>query len=264
MSRRRRFPPADRVTVPGLPGGEVACYKRITMTDAPIVLRAEDLWKEYRDGEGTVIAALRGLRLEVAAGEVVTLLGRSGSGKTTLLNLLAGLDRPTRGRVEVEGADLEALGERGRTLLRRRRIGFVFQFFNLLPTLTALENVALALELAALPDGGRAREALQAVGLEGKERRRPNELSGGEQQRVAIARALVKGPAVILADEPTGNLDTATGDVVLDLLGGRCREAGAALLMATHAPLAARRSDRVLRMEDGVLAAAPPTSLDGT
>jgi putative ABC transport system ATP-binding protein len=229
------------------------------MTAGHAALLAEDLWKEYRDGEGVAVAALRGLYLEVAGGEVVTLLGRSGSGKTTLLNLLAGLDRPTRGRVEVEGADLDRLGERGRTLLRRRRIGFVFQFFNLLPTLTALENVGLALELAGLPDRGRARAALAAVGLDGKERRRPNELSGGEQQRVAIARALVKGPAVILADEPTGNLDTASGDLVLDLLSSRCREAGAALLMATHAPLAAQRADRVLRMADGALtlAAAP-------
>jgi len=228
------------------------------MTDGPIVLRAENLWKEYRDGEGGVAAALRGLRLEIRAGEVVTLLGRSGSGKTTLLNLLAGLDRPTRGRVEVEGADLEALGERGRTLLRRRRIGFIFQFFNLLPTLSALENVALSLELAGLPDDGRSHEALRAVGLEGKARRRPNELSGGEQQRVAVARALVKGPAVILADEPTGNLDTATGDLVLDVLSSRCRQAGAALLMATHAPLAAQRADRVLRMVDGALVPAEP------
>jgi putative ABC transport system ATP-binding protein len=222
----------------------------------PVVLRAADLWKEYRDGDGAAVAALRGLNLEIRAGEVVTLLGASGSGKTTLLNLLAGLDRPTRGRVEVEGVDLDALGERGRTLVRRRRIGFVFQFFNLLPTLSALENVALALELAALPDGGRAREALRAVGLEGKERRRPNELSGGEQQRVAVARALVKAPAVILADEPTGNLDRATGDLVLDLLSRRCRDAGAALLMATHAPLAARRADRVLLMADGALSPA--------
>ncbi|MHB8834465.1 MAG: ABC transporter ATP-binding protein [Candidatus Methylomirabilia bacterium] len=235
-----------------------ACYKRIEMTDKPVVLRAEDLWKEYRDGDGAAVAALRGLRLAVAAGEVVTLLGRSGSGKTTLLNLLAGLDRPTRGRVEVEGADLGTLGERGLTLLRRRRIGFVFQFFNLLPSLTALENVALALELAGLPDDGRSRDALRAVGLDGKERRRPNELSGGEQQRVAVARALVKAPAVILADEPTGNLDTATGDLVLDLLSRRCREAGAALLMATHAPLAAQRADRVLRMVDGALLPAGP------
>jgi len=239
--------------------GTRACYKRSAMAPGTIVLRVEDLWKEYRDGDGTVVAALRGLRLEVAAGEVVTLLGRSGSGKTTLLNLLAGLDQPTRGRVEFEGADLSTLGERGRTQLRRRRIGFVFQFFNLLPTLTALENVALALELAGLPDGGRARDALGAVGLGGKERRRPFELSGGEQQRVAVARALVKGPAVILADEPTGNLDTATGDLVLELLSRRCREDGAALLMATHAPLAAQRADRVLRMEDGTL--TPATAL---
>jgi len=234
-----------------------ACYKQAAMADRPIVLRAEDLWKEYRDGEGTVVAALRGLHLAVAAGEIVTLLGRSGSGKTTLLNLLAGLDRPTRGRIEVEGADLETIGERGRTLLRRRRIGFVFQFFNLLPALTALENVAITLELAGLPDGGRARDALAAVGLAGRERRRPHELSGGEQQRVAIARALVKSPALILADEPTGNLDTTTGDLVLDLLAARCREGGAALVMATHAPLAAERADRVLRIADGALAPAP-------
>jgi putative ABC transport system ATP-binding protein len=143
-------------------------------------------------------------------------------------------------------------------LLRRQRIGFVFQFFNLLPTLTALENVALSLELAGLPDDGRSHEALRAVGLEGKARRRPNELSGGEQQRVAVARALVKGPAVILADEPTGNLDTATGDLVLEQLSSRCRQAGAALLMATHAPLAAQRADRILRMVDGALVPEEP------
>ena len=232
------------------------------MTAGAVVIRAEDLWKEYRDGDGAAVAALRGLNLEICAGEVVTLLGRSGSGKTTLLNLLAGLDRPTRGRVELEGADLESLGERGRTLLRRRRIGFVFQFFNLLPTLTALENVALALELAGLPDGGRSHEALRAVGLEGKERRRPDELSGGEQQRVAVARALVKGPAVILADEPTGNLDTKSADGVFDVLREVNRSSGTTFLIVTHDPRLARRCDRIIELVDGNIVSDRPNAAE--
>ncbi len=217
------------------------------------VIRVVDLWKSYDARDGATAAALRGTNLEVMAGEVVALYGRSGSGKTTLLNLVAGLDHPTRGRIEVEGKDLECLGERGRTLLRRRRLGFVFQFFNLLPTLTALENVSLSLELSGDPSPDLARAALRAVGLEGKEGRFPNELSGGEQQRVAIARAVVKGPAIILADEPTGNLDTRTGDEVLDLLAARCRDKGTTLIMATHSPRTSRVADRVLRMEDGIV-----------
>ena len=215
------------------------------------VIRVVDLWKNYsRDGRENM-AALRGADLEIRAGEVVALYGKSGSGKSTLLNILAGIDRPSRGRVEVEGKDLETLGEEGRTQLRRRRIGFIFQFFNLLPTLTVLENVSLSLELAGKSDLHPALRALQSVGLEGKESRFPSELSGGEQQRVAIARALVKEPAIILADEPTGNLDTQTGNQVLALLAGRCREFGTSLLMATHSPLTCRYSDRVLRMVDG-------------
>ena len=218
------------------------------------VIRVVDLWKEYwGDGQG-VTAALRGANLEVAAGEAVALFGRSGSGKTTLLNLLAGLDRPTRGRVEVEGRDLEGLGEKGRTELRRLRLGFVFQFFNLLPTLTIFENVLLSLELAGRPDPGAVLETLRSVGLEGKEERYPHELSGGEQQRVAIARAIVKKPAVVLADEPTGNLDTITGDTVLELLSARCRDSSATLIMVTHSYLACRYADRVLRMADGRVA----------
>jgi len=153
--------------------------------------------------------------------------------------------------VEVDGRGLETLGEEGRTQLRRRRIGFIFQFFNLLPTLTAFENVFLSLELAGKYDRQPAYQALQAVGLEGKENRFPSELSGGEQQRVAIARALVKEPAIILADEPTGNLDSQTGTQVLALLSGRCREFGTSLLMATHSPLTCQYSDRILRMVDG-------------
>jgi putative ABC transport system ATP-binding protein len=215
-----------------------------------IVLRAANLWKEY--GEGGA-AALRGATLEVEAGTVIALYGKSGSGKTTLLNLLAGLDRPSRGLVEVEGRDLAALGEKGRTLLRRRRLGFVFQFFNLLPTLTAFENVYLSLELMGQPDASAAREALTSLGLEGLHDRFPYELSGGEQQRVAIARALVKKPALVLADEPTGNLDTRTGDEVLGILARLCRERGTTLLMATHSPRVARIADRILCMADGVI-----------
>jgi len=212
-----------------------------------------DLWKEYREDGQVVTQALRGASLEVAPGEVIALFGRSGSGKTTLLNMLAGLDRPTRGRIEIGGRNLEDLGESGRTELRRSRLSFVFQFFNLLPTLTAFENVYLALELAGRLDPGAARAALEKVGLQGKEGRYPHELSGGEQQRVAIARAIVKEPALILADEPTGNLDTVTGNQILEILTQRCREASMSLIMVTHTPLACRYADRILKMVDGVV-----------
>lgn len=217
------------------------------------VIRVVDLWKQYDKEEEDNSAALRGTNLEVASGEVVALYGKSGSGKTTLLNLMAGLDHPTKGRVEVEGQDLETLGEKGRTRLRRQRLGFIFQFFNLLPTLTAFENVFLSLELAGKPDPAAAQNALCLVGLKGKDGRFPHELSGGEQQRVAIARAIVKEPALILADEPTGNLDTRTGNQVLDLLASRCRDFGTTLIMATHSPLTGRFADRILRMVDGIV-----------
>ena len=216
-------------------------------------MRVVDLWKEYRENGQAVTQALRGANLEVAPGEVVALFGKSGSGKTTLLNLLAGLDRPTRGTVEINGRCLEQLGEAGRTELRRSRLGFIFQFFNLLPTLTAYENVFLALELAGRIQPQAARDALERVGLKGKEHRYPHELSGGEQQRVAVARAIVKEPALILADEPTGNLDTATGDQILQLITERCRQGGTSLLMVTHTPLACRYADRILKMVDGVV-----------
>jgi len=219
----------------------------------PSVIRIVDLWKQYDPNEQPQAAALRGTSLDIRAGEVVALYGKSGSGKTTLFNIIAGLDRPTKGSVWVEGNHLETLGEEGRTRLRRQRLGFVFQFFNLLPTLTAFENVFLSLELAGKPNPEAAEKALKAVGLEAKGRRYPHELSGGEQQRVAIARAVVKEPALILADEPTGNLDTKTGEQVLDLLTGRCRQFGTTLLMATHSPLTCRYSNRILRMVDGLV-----------
>jgi putative ABC transport system ATP-binding protein len=217
------------------------------------MIRVIDVWKKYGQDGREETPALRGASIEVAPGEIVALFGKSGCGKTTLLNLLAGLDQPTRGTVEVEGTGLHLLGEKGLTRLRRTRLGFVFQFFNLLPTLTAFENVFLSLELSGSPDRALAGEALAEVGLHGKEARYPYQLSGGEQQRVAIARALVKRPALILADEPTGNLDNRTGEQVLELLRARCRETSTTLLMASHSPMTGRYADRTLRMVDGVV-----------
>jgi len=222
-----------------------------------------DLWKLYYEGNGQGFAALRGTTMEVKAGEQVALYGASGSGKTTLLNLLAGLDQPTSGSIEIDGQRIDALGEKGRTQLRRQRLGFVFQFFNLLPTLTIQENIFLALELAGKPDDKAVPEILKEVGLTGKEGRYPHQLSGGEQQRVAIARALVKEPTLILADEPTGNLDSATGLQILDLLRFRCAERATTLLMATHSPLACNFVNRVLRIEDGVIREEISASRDG-
>ena len=216
------------------------------------VIRIADVWKYY-DGDGSSTAALRGTNLEVAPGELVAIYGQSGSGKSTLLNVLAGLDRVSKGVIEVEGNNIEALGELGRTMLRRTRIGFVFQFFNLLPTLTAFENIYLSLELAGRTDAQAVHGSLKAVGLEGKGKRFPHELSGGEQQRVAIARALVKQPSIILADEPTGNLDSQIGNQILDLLSRTCRERKTTLIVATHSPLTCRYVDRTMRMVDGVL-----------
>jgi len=222
------------------------------------IIRVIDLWKEYPTDGDKGTTALRGASLEVRSGEIVALLGKSGSGKTTLLNLLAGIDRPTKGRIEVEGRDLEAMGEKGRTQWRRLRLGFIFQFFNLLPTLTAFENVFLSLELAGRPDPQPAVQALRDVGLEGKDHRYPHELSGGEQQRVAIARAIVKRPIFILADEPTGNLDTQTGRQVLDLLVEQCRRASTTMIMASHAASTRRCCDRIVRIVDGAIVEEAP------
>ena len=217
-------------------------------------IHIENVWKRYaQNGDETAAAALAGASMDVAPGEIVALLGKSGSGKTTLLNLIAGLDLPTAGIIEVHGEDLRAFGEAGLTQLRRRRLGFVFQFFNLLPTLTAFENVFLALELVGRKDPRAVLDALEAVGLGAKASSYPFELSGGEQQRVAIARALVKRPSIILADEPTGNLDNKTGEQILDLLSGRCREWRTTLIMASHSVMTCGYADRVLRMVDGVV-----------
>jgi putative ABC transport system ATP-binding protein len=214
------------------------------------IIRTVDLWKRY-EIQGHDGAAIRGVDLDIQKGQIVVLFGKSGSGKTTYLNLIAGLDVPTQGRIEIDGQDLAMLGEAGRTLLRRNKLGFVFQFFNLLPTLTALENVYLALELTGGADVKPALETMALVDLHGKENRYPHELSGGEQQRVAIARALVKKPSIILADEPTGNLDSATGKQILSLLVETCRAAGTTLVMVSHALNTCEYADRILRMTDG-------------
>jgi putative ABC transport system ATP-binding protein len=218
-----------------------------------LIIDARGLWKKYRTGAGEV-AALRDISLSVEAGTVVAVIGPSGSGKTTLLNLLAGLDRPDAGEVRILGARLSELDAETATTFRRRHIGFVFQFFNLIPTMTASENVALpllaeGLSLAEIEE--RTRATLEAVGLHGKEQRRPSELSGGEMQRVAVARALVLRPALVLADEPTGNLDSVTGDGILQLLCVASGPMRRAVLLVTHSYLAAAYADRTLVMRDG-------------
>ena len=225
--------------------------KAMRNCEAPIV-QMEQVWKIFQTN-GQQTEALRGADLSLYPGQVLLLLGKSGSGKTTLLNLIAGLDFPTKGRIQVGGRDLQSLRERGRTQLRRHRLGFIFQFFNLLPTLTAFENVMLSVELAGKKDRQLAHRALEEVDLKGMGHRYPHELSGGEQQRVAVARALAKKPLLILADEPTGNLDTQTGDMILDLLVRRCREETTSLLMASHAQRTRHYADKVMRMEDGRL-----------
>ncbi len=221
---------------------------------APIV-RLDRVSKDYREGAETRVV-LREASAVIAAGEMVAIRGRSGSGKSTLLNLVAGIDVATSGEIFVDGTALHRLSPRDRTLFRRDHMGVVFQFFNLIPTLTALENVRLPAELAGVDDraaDARARELLREVGLSERAPDFPDRLSGGEQQRVAIARALVAGPRLLLADEPTGNLDDATGRAVLDLLERLTRGAGRTLVLATHSAAVAARADRVLVIEDGHL-----------
>ncbi len=211
---------------------------------------------------------LDGATLEIRAGELVVLLGRSGSGKSTLLHLLAGLERPDDGRVWFGDRDLALLGEAERTRIRRERIGFVFQFFNLVPTLTVAENLELPLELAGRLDRGgreRARALLDEVGLADRAGQFPDRLSGGEQQRVAVARALVHEPELVLADEPTGNLDLDTGLAVIELLDRLTRRSGKALFMVTHGREVLGAADRLLALDHGRVVAraqVPAAALD--
>ena len=224
------------------------------------ILKLDDVRKHF--DEGSVRRhVLRGAHLEIAEGEFVALLGRSGAGKSTLLNVIGGLDVADGGRVLFEGRDLAGLGDDERTDLRAGRMGFVFQAFNLIPTLTAGENVALPLVLKGTPLREAETEAeafLARVGLEGRATTRPDRLSGGEQQRVAIARALVHGPRLLLADEPTGNLDLDTGRQVMDLLHGLVREQGVSMLVVTHDVDFLQISDRVLQLREGRLVPHAP------
>jgi putative ABC transport system ATP-binding protein len=219
------------------------------------LIRLERVSKDYREG-GRTRVVLREASASFEEGEFVAIRGRSGSGKSTLLHLLAGIDLPTSGDVLVDGTCLSRLSARDRTLFRRHHLGFVFQFFNLIPTLTALENVQLPAELAGTTGTEATRRAtalLEEVGLGDRGPAFPDSLSGGEQQRVAIARALVQGPRLVLADEPTGNLDDATGEGVLDLLERATRRAGKTLVLATHSVPVASRADRVFAIEEGRL-----------
>jgi putative ABC transport system ATP-binding protein len=231
----------------------------VKATEAVVAVRG--LRKVYGTG-ATRVEALRGVELSVAPGEFVALMGSSGSGKSTLLHLLAGLDAPTAGSIEVGGVDLAALGEDGRTRLRRRCLGLIFQSFHLLDTLSALENVALPLAIAGGRAGAarrRAAEVLEWVGLAQRQRHRPDQLSGGEQQRVAVARALVIEPLVLLADEPTGNLDSVQGTHLIHLLRRLVDERRQTLVMVTHDAGHAAYADRVLRLHDGQLVGEYPS-----
>ncbi|WP_456326712.1 ABC transporter ATP-binding protein [Palaeococcus sp. (in: euryarchaeotes)] len=221
-----------------------------------IVLKTKGLVKNYYLGRSIVVPALRGVDLKIYEGEFIAIVGPSGSGKTTLLNMLGLLDRPTAGQIYVDGMEVSSLNDNQLSEIRLRKIGFIFQYYNLMPILTALENVEMPMVLAGLPKKERikrAKELLKAVGLERFIRHKPNEMSGGQQQRVAIARALANNPSIVLADEPTGNLDTKTSEEIIKLLGRINREKGTTLVVVTHDPDIAEKAHRILQIRDGIL-----------
>ncbi len=217
------------------------------------MIHVRDLVMRLSSG-GRSLTILDGITLAVKAGEVCAITGPSGSGKSTLLGLIAGLDRPSAGSIEVAGVEVTRLGEDALARFRRQTLGYVFQSFHLIPTLTAAENVAVPLEIASIEDASsRARALLDTVGLADRARHYPVQLSGGEQQRVAIARAVALAPPLLLADEPTGNLDSATGEQIIELLLTLNRERGSTLVLVTHDEALARHADRVVRLRDGRL-----------
>jgi putative ABC transport system ATP-binding protein len=224
------------------------------------IIQVRNLRKTYRTGKVSV-EALRGVNLEVPAGEFLSIVGPSGSGKSTLFHIVGGLTPPSAGEVIVAGRSLSAVGDAGRTALRRKYVSFVFQKFNLLPNLTARDNIRTALFIAGLPTAGfdaEFRSILDLLGIAARLEQKPTEMSGGEQQRVAIARALATKPAILLADEPTGNLDTANSLAVLELLRDLNRRLGQTILMITHNTEAAAWGDRSVHMRDGQIVEAPP------
>jgi len=222
-----------------------------TQVEAPAVVSAREVTRRYGQGD-TAVDALRGVSLDVERRKLTAVMGPSGSGKSTLMHILAGLDKPTSGRVTIDGTVIDRLSDSELTKLRRRHIGFVFQFFNLLPMLTAEENVLLPLSIAGRrPDPAWLDELLRRVGIADRRRYRPAELSGGQQQRVAIARALVARPTVVFADEPTGNLDSATGAEILQLMRDSVDTFGQTTVVVTHDPRVAAIADRILFLADG-------------
>jgi putative ABC transport system ATP-binding protein len=217
------------------------------------VVTAHDVVRVYGEGD-TAVRALCGVSLDVARGKLTAVMGPSGSGKSTLMHILAGLDRPTEGDVEIDGTPIAKLGDTELTKLRRKHVGFVFQFFNLLPMLTAEENILLPLELAGGKiDKGWTDSIIERVGLSDRRKHRPSELSGGQQQRVAIARALVSKPTVVFADEPTGNLDSTTSHEILELLSESVESLGQTFVMVSHDPNATAIADRTLFLADGLI-----------
>jgi putative ABC transport system ATP-binding protein len=225
----------------------------VAASPAGTVVSARDLTRRYGEGD-TAVDALRGVSLDVPRGHMTAVMGPSGSGKSTLMHILAGLDKPTSGEVEIAGTAISNLNDSELTKLRRKHIGFIFQFFNLLPMLTAEENVVLPLSLAGeKPDKAWVDDLMEKIGIADRRKHRPSELSGGQQQRVAIGRALVSRPSIVFADEPTGNLDSKTSGEILDLLNESVQELGQTIVMVTHEARAAAIAQRTLFLADGLI-----------